>query len=66
MPQVLPSFEDVDLSVCLQTSDDSLPIYNLGKVKELLLLRRSEIIKARGLENAQEEALVQFSNRWLD
>jgi nuclear pore complex protein Nup205 len=58
LPQVLPSFYDIDLDVCLQISDDSPPVYNLAKVKELLLLRRAEMVKARGLENAQEEALV--------
>jgi nuclear pore complex protein Nup205 len=58
MPTVLPSFEGIDLSVCLETPDDSLPIYNLGKVRELLMLRRSEIVKAGGLQNAQEEAMV--------
>ena len=58
VPAVLPSFDNINLGVCLATSDDSLPIYNLTKVKELLLLRRSEIVKARGLEIAQEEAMA--------
>ena len=58
IPPVIPLFEDVGLSVCLETSDDSLPIHNLGKVRELLLLRRSEIFKARGLQNAQEETMI--------
>ncbi|KAG0648998.1 Nuclear pore [Hyphodiscus hymeniophilus] len=59
-PQVfIPAFNDIDLDVCQDVSDESVPIYNLGKVKDLLLLRRSEFFRSRPLPpTAQEEADV--------
>ena len=53
----VPALRDVDLDVCQEDSDDSLPTYNLGKVKDLLLLRKSELFRSRSLpQSAQEEA----------
>ena len=64
-PPLLPSFDDIDLSICLMTFNDSISTYNLDKVKELLLLRRAEIVRARGLDNTQgtysSEPLLLFS-----
>lgn len=58
-PQVLvASLNDIDLDICRESSD-SLGIYNLVKVKDLLLLRRVELFRSRTLPpTAQEEADV--------
>ena len=51
-------FQDMDLEVCLATEDDSLRVYDIPKVRELLLLRRAELEKGKRLENPQDAALV--------
>lgn len=57
-PPVLNWFQDMDLEVCLVSEDDSLSIYNVPKVRELLLLRRAELEKEKRLGNPQDAALV--------
>jgi nuclear pore complex protein Nup205 len=59
-PQALiASLNDIDLDVCQESSNDSLPIYNLSKVKDLFLLRRAELFKSTPVPpTAQEEADV--------
>jgi nuclear pore complex protein Nup205 len=59
-PQILvASLNDIDLDVCRESSDDSLGIYNLSKVHDLLLLRRVELFRSRNVPpTAQEEAEV--------
>jgi nuclear pore complex protein Nup205 len=57
VPQ-LPWFPDMDLDVCLDVEDDSLSTYNIARVRELLLLRRAELVNEKILENPQDAALV--------
>jgi nuclear pore complex protein Nup205 len=57
--QIIPAFHDIAFHVCLETSDDELPVYQLDKVRELVLLRRSELIKARGQPTPMEEVEIE-------
>ncbi|KAJ8125431.1 hypothetical protein O1611_g8208 [Lasiodiplodia mahajangana] len=41
-PPQLKTFGELDLRACLEEDDDSNPLYNLSKVQEILLLKRSE------------------------
>ncbi|KAI1335715.1 nucleoporin Nup186/Nup192/Nup205 [Xylariaceae sp. FL0016] len=41
-PPDLGSYGDLDLRACLQSDDDQNQIYNLDKVREILLLKRNE------------------------
>ncbi|KAI0202203.1 nucleoporin Nup186/Nup192/Nup205 [Astrocystis sublimbata] len=41
-PPQLDAFRDLDLQACLEEDDNSNPVYNLGKVQEVLLLKRNE------------------------
>lgn len=52
-------FQDMDLEVCLVPEDHSLHMYDISKVRELLLLRRAELEKGKKLENPQDAALVE-------
>jgi nuclear pore complex protein Nup205 len=58
-------FQDMDLEVCLATENESLRIYNISKVRELLLLRRAELEKGKKLENPQDAALVDVQSQEL-
>ncbi|KAI8634757.1 nucleoporin Nup186/Nup192/Nup205 [Xylariaceae sp. FL1651] len=44
-PPDLKTFGDLDLRTCLQEDDDSNLLYNLGKVQEIVLLKRNESSK---------------------
>ena len=59
-PRILiPAFNETDLDVCQERPEEAVPLYNLGKVKDLLLLRRSELFRLRSQPpTAQEEADV--------
>lgn len=60
-PGTLPPlqwFPDMDLEVYLTTDHDSLAVYDITKVRELLLLRRAELEKENRLGNPQDAALV--------
>ncbi|KAI1355644.1 nucleoporin Nup186/Nup192/Nup205 [Xylaria sp. FL0043] len=41
-PPQLTAFGDLDLRACLEEDDDSNSVYNLSKVREIILLRRKE------------------------
>lgn len=52
-------YPDVDLDVCLEYDEKtSLSTYDLVKVRELLLLRRAELMKEHRLGDPQDIALV--------
>ncbi|ORY59218.1 nucleoporin Nup186/Nup192/Nup205 [Pseudomassariella vexata] len=42
MPPELNVYRDLDMRVCLEEDDDSNLVYNLGKVNEILLLKRNQ------------------------
>jgi nuclear pore complex protein Nup205 len=54
----LPWFVDIDLSVFLDDQDENTTIHNLVQVKELLLLRRAELVKEKLLDDPQDAELV--------
>lgn len=57
LPQLI-WFQEIDLHVCLDVQDDSVAVYDLTKVRELLLLRRAELVKERMLGNPQDANTV--------
>jgi nuclear pore complex protein Nup205 len=46
-PTQLAWFQDVDLRACLDVGTDTVSTSNLGKVEEVLILRRSELLNTR-------------------
>ncbi|KAI0128352.1 nucleoporin Nup186/Nup192/Nup205 [Xylariales sp. AK1849] len=40
-PPELTIYRDLDIRACLEADDDGNPIYNLGKVREIILLKRN-------------------------
>jgi nuclear pore complex protein Nup205 len=40
-PPELTTYQDLDIRACLENDDQGNPVYNLGKVKEILLLKRN-------------------------
>ncbi len=62
-PPQLSWFSGVDLSACLNDQNDPSSTYNIARVQELLLLRRSELTFAKRLEDPQHVALVETQSR---
>lgn len=40
-PPELNTYRDLDIRVCLEDDDNGIPVYNLAKVKEIILLKRN-------------------------
>ncbi|KAK8124783.1 uncharacterized protein PG998_000542, partial [Apiospora kogelbergensis] len=64
---VLTAYHDLDLRICLEQDSDGIRAFNLGKVKEILLLKRNQTRLSGQLVPEQElapieteEALVQM------
>ncbi|KAF5234420.1 hypothetical protein FANTH_12142 [Fusarium anthophilum] len=55
----LQYYKNIDLSACLENDADSNPIYNLERVKEVLLLRRGEAQGSGALIAAQDLAAIE-------
>ncbi|KAJ4324891.1 hypothetical protein N0V84_003727 [Fusarium piperis] len=55
----LQYYKDIDLSVCLENDADSNSIYNLDRVKEILLLKRGEAQGSGALVAAQDLAAIE-------
>ncbi|KAI8662621.1 hypothetical protein NCS56_01066200 [Fusarium sp. Ph1] len=55
----LQYYKDIDLSACLENDADSNPIYNLDRVKEILLLKRGEAQGSGALVAAQDLAAIE-------
>ncbi|KAI1167549.1 nucleoporin Nup186/Nup192/Nup205 [Nemania serpens] len=64
-PPQLHTFSDLDLRACLEEGDESNPIYNLSKVREVLLLKRNEDAKSNQLILQQDAALVDTEEETL-
>ncbi|KAG9234772.1 nucleoporin Nup186/Nup192/Nup205 [Amylocarpus encephaloides] len=70
-PTQLSLIQDLNFSSCLYQSDDSVSTANLGKMEELLLLRRAELLKTKFQEgspemvalNSQAQQLLEFHAR---
>lgn len=57
MPQ-FTYYKDIDLKACVQENSDSNPIYDVDKVREILLLKRNEAKSAGVVVPAQEVAAM--------
>lgn len=55
----LQYYKNIDLSACLENDADSNPIYNLERVKEVLLLKRGEAQGSGALVAAQDLAAIE-------
>ncbi|KAF4454992.1 hypothetical protein F53441_2553 [Fusarium austroafricanum] len=55
----LQYYKNIDLSACLEKDTDSNPIYNLDRVKEVLLLKRGEGQGSGALIAAQDLAAIE-------
>ncbi|KAI1313632.1 nucleoporin Nup186/Nup192/Nup205 [Xylaria venustula] len=64
-PPQLSAFGDLDLRACLEEDDDSNAIYNLGKVQEVLLLRRNEGTSAGQLILQQDAVLLDMEEETM-
>lgn len=47
-------FKNIDVSVCEEVHNDSPPLFDLTKLQELLILRQSELVALKRLENPQD------------
>ncbi|KAI9649425.1 hypothetical protein NHQ30_002001 [Ciborinia camelliae] len=65
-------FKDIDVSVCEEIRSDSLSLFNMMKLEELLTLRRYELMATKKLENPQSmttfniEAKMIFNYYFID
>ncbi|OTA05500.1 hypothetical protein A9Z42_0061410 [Trichoderma parareesei] len=62
-PPSIQFYKDLDLSACLEKDDDGNPIYNLDRVREILLLKRGEaqrsaVIAANDLALIEREEVL--------
>ncbi|GAP86460.1 putative nuclear pore complex subunit [Rosellinia necatrix] len=57
-PPQLTALGDLDLRACLEADDDSNQIYNLDKVREVLLLKRNEGANSNQVILQQDAALL--------
>ncbi|KAH9900648.1 nucleoporin Nup186/Nup192/Nup205 [Xylariomycetidae sp. FL2044] len=53
-PPDLKAYADVDLRTCLEEDDDGIPVYNINKVQEIILLKRKEADKSRQVALPQD------------
>ncbi|KAB8295891.1 hypothetical protein EYC80_008712 [Monilinia laxa] len=68
----LSYFKDIDVSVCEEVHNDLPPLFNMVKLEELLILRKSELMATKRLENPQDlitftdEAQMMFNYYFID